>query len=343
MPNLWLIFTTGLLTGGLTCMAVQGSLLAATLVSEESRSDVIQNSASRIRAITAFLIAKIIAYSILGFLLGYLGSFFTLSIPVQIVMTVLVAVFMIGTAGNLLHLHPVFRYFVIAPPRFLSRFIRRQSKSGQVFAPAMLGALTVFIPCGTTQAMMVFAVGTGNPLYGALVMASFTLGTVPVFFALGYSLTKLKDVLAANFARISAFTLVFMAFWNLNSALALTGSDFTVQQIGRSVYCAVTFCRNDGVTAASSEASDEVTIEFMPYEYKIDNPVIKAGSDVTLHLKNTAGQGCIQAFTIPKLGIQEIVPVGATRDIKIKAPDEPGTLSFMCTMGMYRGAFTVVL
>jgi len=45
----------------------------------------------------------------------------------------------------------------------------------------------------------------------------------------------------------------------------------------------------------------------------------------------------------PKLGIQEIVPVGTTRDIRFKAPDEPGTLAFMCTMGMYRGAFDVVL
>lgn len=33
--NLWTIFLTGLFTGGLTCLAVQGGLLAATLAQRE--------------------------------------------------------------------------------------------------------------------------------------------------------------------------------------------------------------------------------------------------------------------------------------------------------------------
>lgn len=344
MPNLWLVFTTGLLTGGLTCMAVQGSLLGATLIGQESRADLPHTGRSRVRAIAAFLLSKIVAYTILGFMLGYLGSFFTFSIPVQIAMTVLVAVFMIGTAGNLLNLHPVFRYFTVQPPRFLSRFVRRQSKSGQIFAPVLLGALTIFIPCGTTQAMMVLAIGTGNPVYGALVMLSFTSGTAPVFFVLGYSLTKLKDILAENFARVSAAILVLLAAWNLNSAITLTGSDFTVQKVFAKVICTISFCNfPSGIAGAASDPRSEVTIEFTSSDYILDHPTVKAGSNVTIHLKNTSGRGCIQAFTIPKLGIREIVPVGTAKDIRVTMPKDPGPLAFMCTMGMYRGEFNVVL
>lgn len=78
-------------------------------------------------------------------------------------MQVFVAIFMIGTALNILNVHPIFRYFVIQPPKFLTRLVRNQSKSKSLFAPTLLGAFTVLIPCGTTQAMMALAIGYGNP------------------------------------------------------------------------------------------------------------------------------------------------------------------------------------
>lgn len=69
-------------------------------------------------------------------------------------MQTVAVIFMVGTALNMLNVHPIFRYFIIPPPRFITRKIRNQSKSQDVFAPALLGAFTVFIPCGATQAMM---------------------------------------------------------------------------------------------------------------------------------------------------------------------------------------------
>ena len=111
-------------------------------------------------------------------------------------MQILVGIFMLGTALNLLDVHPIFRYFVIQPPKFLTRLVRKQSKSthfakasrveADMFAPAILGALTIFIPCGTTQAMMALAIGSGSPFLGASVLFAFVLGTSPVFFILGY-------------------------------------------------------------------------------------------------------------------------------------------------------------
>src|SRR5579864_489765 len=200
--NLITIFLTGLLTGGLTCMAVQGGLLAATLAqSEEER---LQEKAKGGNAfpIMAFLGTKLLAYTILGFLLGLLGSFFQLSIQLKVVMQIAISIFMIGTALNILNVHPIFRYFVIQPPKFLTRLVRKQSKSKDMFAPAILGAFTIFIPCGTTQAMMALAVATGNPLLGAAVMFAFILGTSQVFFILGYFATKLGDMFHQKFMRL---------------------------------------------------------------------------------------------------------------------------------------------
>ena len=149
--NLLTIFTTGLLTGGLTCLAVQGGLLASALA-QESHFAKASRDRGRLLPILSFLIAKIIAYTLVGFLLGWLGSLLDLSIQMRIVLQGAVVIFMFGTALNLLNVHPIFRYFVIQPPKFLTKLVRRQSKSSSFFAPALLGAFTVFIPCGTTQA-----------------------------------------------------------------------------------------------------------------------------------------------------------------------------------------------
>ena len=140
MPtNLWTIFLTGLLTGGLTCLAVQGGLLATAIAQqEEEKLKERTKKSSNALPITAFLIAKLIAYTGLGFLLGWFGSLFQMSLAVQVGMQFAVAVFMICTALNILNVHPIFRYFVIQPPKFLTRLVRKQSKSKELFSPAIL-------------------------------------------------------------------------------------------------------------------------------------------------------------------------------------------------------------
>src|SRR5690349_12233265 len=91
------IFLTGLLTGGLTCMAVQGGLLATTIAQreEERLQEKVKNGNAL--PIIAFLLAKLVAYTIFGFLLGWFGSFLQLSITTRLIMQVVISVFMIGT------------------------------------------------------------------------------------------------------------------------------------------------------------------------------------------------------------------------------------------------------
>ena len=160
-----------------------GRLLAASIAQREEEH--LKQKAIKkamLLPILAFLAAKLVAYAILGLLLGWFGSFFELSLTAQAVLQIAVAIFMIGTAGALLNLHPLFRYFIIQPPKFITRKIRSVSKSGDLFAPAILGAFTVFIPCGVTQGMMALAIASTAPAQGAAIMFAFVLGTSPVFF-----------------------------------------------------------------------------------------------------------------------------------------------------------------
>src|ERR1035437_5331158 len=243
LTNLIPIFLTGLLTGGLSCLAVQGGLLAATLAqSEEEKLKNGLKSGGNALPILSFLIAKLIAYTILGFLLGSLGSIFQLSITLKVVMQFAVGIFMLGTALNILEVHPIFRYFVIQPPRFLTRLIRKQSKNQDIFAPAILGAFTIFIPCGITQAMMALAIASGSPIVGSSILFAFILGTSPVFFILGFFAAKLGDIFQQKFMKIAAFAIIILAVFNINNAIALSGSNLTLENIGKNVWCTFAVC-----------------------------------------------------------------------------------------------------
>ncbi len=311
MPNLWLIFTTGLLTGGLTCLAVQGGLLVAADIKK--------------RGVVVFLISKLVAYTFLGFLLGALGSVFQLSVTTRAILQIFVVIFMVGSALNILNVHPIFRYFVFQPPRFLTKYLRGQS------SPIILGFLTLFIPCGTTQAMMALAIGSGSSFAGAAIMFAFILGTSPAFFLLINVFNRL--------GKLAAVILLVLALYNLDGALALMGSNFTFGNIWKNVYCTISFCNTRPITTAA--AVTEATVYIDESGYTTDQSVLKAGENIKLTVVNRGGRSCIQAFTIPSLGIQKVVRPGTSQVISFVAPSQPGTLNFMCSMGMYRGSFEI--
>ena len=322
--NLFTIFLTGLFAGGLSCLAVQGGLLTATIAQREEEKLLTRSRSDHLLPVLSFLAAKLIAYTLLGVLLGLLGSVFQLSISTRVVLQLLVVVFMIGSALNILEIHPMFRYFVFQPPRFLTRLIKNQSRSQSVFAPALLGAFTVFIPCGVTQAMMALAVATGNPFYSAAVMFSFILGTSPVFFLVGYLTTRLGDALRQRFMQFAAIAVLLLAVFNFQAALALAGVNLLP------------------ASAPISDPVSEATITIGPGGYSPNHLTVRSGSHVTLHLKNIGGGGCAAAFTIPRLGIQQTVQEGTTADVSFTAPDNAGDLPFTCIMGMYRGVIKII-
>ena len=337
--NLWAIFITGLTVGGLSCMAVQGGLLAATVAQREQEK--LQKrtvTTGNALPILMFLVAKLFAYTILGLILGLLGSAFTWSLAATIILQFVVVIFMVGTALNILDVHPIFRYFVVQPPHFLTRFIRKKSKSDDFFAPALLGAFTVAIPCGATQAVMALAIASGNPFAGAAILFAFILGTSPVFFLLGYFTTKLGDALQQKFMKFAAVVIILLAIFNANNTVALTGSNFTLENIARGFYCTVSYCNDLPIQTPVSDA--QITIDNSGY--KPDNLTVKAGSPVTLHFKNINGSGCTQAFTIPSLGLQKVVPIGSTGILSFTAPKNAGPISFMCSAGNYRGTINVI-
>lgn len=316
-------------------MAVQGGLLATTIANrEEERLKNSLDKEGKAKPILIFLLAKLLAYTFLGALLGLFGSVFQLSITTQIILQIAVGIFMIGMALNLLNVHPVFRYFALQPPKFIARLIRKESRKGNYFSPVILGAFTVFIPCGTTQAMMALSIASGNPVNGAAILFSFILGTSPVFFILGYLATKLGEAISGKFIKVAAAVIIILAIFNINTALALTDSGISLNNIFQP--------STNTVPAENKSVKNDITINIVQSGYDPDEIVVKHGEKINLTINNISRGGCQAAFTIPKLNIQKIVYPGDKKTVEFTAPGTPQEISFMCSMGMYRGKIVVI-
>lgn len=337
--NLLLIFITGLTTGGLSCLLVQGGLLAS-IISNKQKSLKKAALSDQALPLINFLVSKLVVHLLLGALLGAVGSVLRPSPIVTGYLQIAIAIYLVGVALSLLDVHPFFRHFIITPPKFLARLAKNQSKSNSWFAPILLGAFTVFIPCGTTQAMEIIALGTGNPLYGAAVMGAFVLGTSPTFFILGFIYQRLSTLLGSWFYKLSALLLIVMAIITLNGGLALTGSIYTLQNFYQAFI--TDYSKPVQVnTAKLIDGYQEVTINVYSSGYSPNTISIKKGVSTKLHLETNQTQGCSRAFTIPSLGISKVLPTTGSTTIEF-VPLKSGPLAFSCSMGMYTGIFNVI-
>ena len=339
-------FITGITTGGLSCLAVQGGLLASSLAHQIEQDYVEQSAHHKGKAsvrsnsafpILLFLISKLVAYTLLGALLGWLGSYLTLSPMTRAMLMIAIGIFMIGNALRMFNVHPIFRYFSIEPPKFITRYIRRTAKGTDTFTPLFLGALTVFIPCGITQAMMATALGTGSAGMGAALMFAFVLGTSPVFFIIAYLTTELGARLEKFFMRFVAVVVLILGFTTLNSGLNVLGSPFSFQNLTRNLIPSESVSDPVVESPQTAATAGEIFLNVNNDGYFPRSLSAPADTAVTLNLVTKQTYSCARDFVIPSLDVYELLPDTGTMQVSIPAQPKGTTMFFTCSMGMYTG------
>ena len=353
MNPYYLAFITGLTTGGLSCLAVQGGLLASSM-GRQLEQDMLNRSKvhkSRLQdalPITLFLSAKLVAYTLLGFLLGAFGAVLTLTPTLRAVLLIAIGVFMIGNALRMLNVHPIFRYFVIEPPKFVTRAIRRRAKNGTDLAtPLFLGALTVFIPCGVTQAMMAVALASGSAWQGAALMFAFTLGTSPVFFAIAYMATQIGARMEALFMRFVAVVILVLGVFSIITGLNLAGAPVPVTAWMQSIFsppaAGAQVIEQQAVDGQMKQAgpiapaSASLVLEARNNGYFPRILVASANMPVQLNIVTDNTLSCAIAFVIPALRYEKLLPPTGTTMVEIPAQAPGSVIPFTCSMGMYTG------
>lgn len=349
--NLWFIFLTGLTTGGLSCLAMQGGLLASVITNQKNLNQKNSSSGKILSQddwlpVALFLVSKLISHMVLGFLLGLLGSVISLSTQVRVLFQIFTAIFMFATAMNLLNVHPAFRYLAIQPPKFIQKRIKRLLKNDTFFAPAFLGICTIFIPCGVTQAMEVLAINSGNPLKGALIMFAFVLGTSPLFSLLGIATSRLGDLWQEKFMKVAAAGLIVMSLIAINGVLVVTNAPISYQRVIATIFPPATkdLCQitsSPECPPINSEGSQKVTINIENHGYSPNRIQVVAGQPVELSLVNSGVYTCASAFVFPQFNIDSFIKPGTSESFNF-TPIKKGTYTFSCSMGMYTGVLEVI-
>ncbi len=358
-------FITGLTAGGLSCFAVQGGLLSGSIAqrvesavqtggkapaggTRNAPAAQMPFQAGMIQPILLFMVAKLAAYTLLGFLLGWLGSMFSFTPFTRGLIQLAIGVFLVGNALRMFNVHPVFRYFSFEPPTSLTRYIRRVSKRGDSWVtPLFLGALTVLIPCGVTQSMMAVAMGAGSAWLGAVIMFAFVLGTSPAFVGVSWVAASLGGMFQKYFYHLVAVIVLVLGLYTVESGLVLAGSPISAHRITRAMGIGASAAAAPASPAAVQPASGsapaaagfvaQLNVENQGYSPAVLS--LPAGQPVELHLVTNNTVSCSRAFVIPDLGVEEMLP--KTGDVVVNLPAQPAgtSMDFMCSMGMYTGVF----
>lgn len=217
------VFASSLL-GSVHCAGMCGPLVAAYAGMPGG------DAPWRKRAIAhgAYSAGRLTAYLVLGSLAGAFGA--ALDHAASLAGFTRAAAIVSGTLIALWGLHAflaavgwrVPRLEAPAPlKRALGVAMRATAKQPPAVRAAILGLASALLPCGWLYAFVVTAGGTGSAPYGAVVMAVFWAGTLPVMLAFGEAVRALSGRLRRHVPATCALVLMILGLWTVVSRAQL--------------------------------------------------------------------------------------------------------------------------
>jgi sulfite exporter TauE/SafE len=294
-----------------------------------------------------FLAGKLLSHTILGALLGALGTVVQLSVHVRAMVQLAAGALIVAMGLGQLGVRG-FTGLMFSAPASWTRLVRGRARSQSALAPAVLGVSSVLIPCGVTLSVMALAITSGSAWQGAVILAVFVIGTAPLFTVLGYAAARAKRAQGPwrkRLAVATGATVIVLGGYAFNGGLELTGSPLAASQLaytfGLSGDGQVAETPADAELVTVAEGKQTVIVTATEGSYSPGNLNVAAGLPTTLVVRSHKAQGCIRSFVIPSLSVEKILPVNGDTRIDLGTL-KPGKLSYACGMGMYTGKLTIL-
>jgi sulfite exporter TauE/SafE/copper chaperone CopZ len=334
------IFIIGLIAASSSCIAIVGGLLLSTTAKFNEHYGSAKPLA-RMRPVVLFITGRIIGYTVLGGLIGVVGSVLAPSPVVTAIITIIAALYMLVMGLEMLHLAPHWLKKVLPRlPKGLAHRIMDAEGREHPLAPALLGAATFFLPCGFTQALQLYALTTHSFSAGALSLLAFALGTAPALLALGWASSTLKGKVGKFFFQFSGALVVVLGLWNIQNGLAIAGHPISLHWPTLDNTTATLSTDSQQPLVTTDGNTQVITMGFSTYgQYQPNHFTLQANKKVRWNIDGTKAAGCANVLASRQLGIQTILKPGINT-IEF-TPTEPGEIAFNCSMGMIRGSFTV--
>jgi sulfite exporter TauE/SafE/copper chaperone CopZ len=339
-----ILFVVGLLTS-LHCIAMCGGINLSVCVRHNAQNDELEQPTrmngeplselkrsakfSRLIPSALYNLGRVISYTVIGGIVGALGSAVSFSGTTKGIVTIVSGIFMVIMGINMLNIFPWLRKINPRMPKIFGNKIRgNTSKKGPLF----IGLLNGLMPCGPLQAMQLYALGTGSMLVGALSMFLFSIGTLPLMFGFGAISSLLSSKFTHKMFKASAVLVMILGVFMLNRGFILSGYNIGLA-LGTSP--------GNGNIAKIEDGVQVVTINLEPGSY---TPiVVEKGIPVKWIIKADKGSlnGCNNAITAKEFGIEnERLSVGET--VIEFTPRSEGTFVYTCWMGMINSYIKVV-
>jgi sulfite exporter TauE/SafE/copper chaperone CopZ len=326
----------GLTAGVSTCMALTGGLVLA-LSAAFAASRPAADGASivlRLRPTAVFLGGRIVGFAVLGALLGMVGSAVVMPPLVVAALMIVVAVVMTILGVRLTGVSPRIAAWSPTLPAGIGRRLGLDEDEITRYSDtraAALGAATFFLPCGFTQAVQVYALSTGSPLFAGAIMAVFALGTAPGLLALGGLPALLPAGARPTVLRLVGVVVIGFAVVNATAGLRLLGVAPVVGP-GEAAAPAPVVEIVDGVQTLRTF---QLGNGYLPTD-----AALYAGMPTRWIIDSLEGNSCAVFLQVPSLGLAVTLHEGENT-IDLPAL-KPGTVAYSCSMGMYGGQLTVV-
>jgi sulfite exporter TauE/SafE len=180
------------LSSSFHCLGMCGPIALAIPVNRSSNFSIVSGTLQ-------YNFGRIIAYSLLGFLIGSIGFSFSVLKWMQW-LSILAGLLMILIAWH--------KFFSSGQSKLemkltqqISRGIGQLIRSKNPFKLVGLGALNGFLPCGMVFLGLTNALIQGSPEKGTLAMVFFGLGTLPIMFTVVFFASKLSGNWRLKFSK----------------------------------------------------------------------------------------------------------------------------------------------
>jgi len=317
-------FLIGIVASMSTCLAVVGAVVVSFAAKFEARGNFFETN---IKPHILFHAGRMLTFFVLGGLLGYIGSWFSLSGTFMGWFTIAIAIILGWLGLQVMGLAPSLTSVGLHMPKGIMKYWNKLKESDHPLSPMLLGGITFFLPCGFTQSMQLFAVASGSAWVGAMTLLLFALGTAPILLGIGIATTRFKNMRSAIFTNAIGIVVMLFAFYTLSSGLAVAGVslDFTDR------------ANATQAVAVNNVQEINMTVDlngFSPNVFKL-----KKGVPVRWVINGKQVSGCTSEIISPQLNIDKKLVKGV--NVVEFTPTQTGTIGFSCWMGMVRGQFIV--
>ncbi len=326
-----ILFVVGLLTS-IHCIGMCGGInlsQTCSVTDEKSKTPVFR------RGLT-YNLGRLTSYTVVGGLVGGIGSVLSLSFRLQGIIIVAAGFIMIVMGFNMIGLFSVLKKVVPVLPSSVEDRIRKLTGSRKPFA---VGFLNGFMPCGPLQSMQIYALTTGSVLKGAFSMFLFSAGTIPLMLVFGTVSALFSKRFQKNILKISALLIIVLGGGMISRGLSLNGINLPSPPVP----AASQETAKKKINAAVAQIQGDVQVVTSDVGRSSYEPIIvQAGIPVQWYLEAGPGEinGCNNAIIIPRFGIQKGLTEGKT--LVEFTPETSGSIAFSCWMGMINSSIRVV-